>query len=68
MTQLATAPTIPDAEGFYAELIAVHEGLSPEASAALNARLILILANQIGDRGVLNAALNEAARDSLTGG
>ncbi len=68
MTRLATELTIADPEGFYAELIAVHEGLPPEASAALNARLILILANQIGDRGILNEALQEAARDALPTG
>lgn len=60
MSPIATALTIADPEGFYAELLAVHEGLSPEESAALNARLILILANQVGDRAVLSAALHEA--------
>ena len=68
MTRLATELTIADPEGVYAELIAVHESLPPEASAALNARLILILANQIGDRGILNEALQEAARDALPTG
>ena len=62
MTRLTTALTISDPEGFYSELLAVHDGLSPEASAALNARLILILANQLGDRATLSAALQEAAR------
>lgn len=61
MSPLVTAPNIADADGFFAELLAVHEGLSDEASAALNARLILLLANHIGDRGVLSAALQEAA-------
>ena len=55
------SPNIPDPDGFYQELISAHDGLSPEESAALNARLILILANHIGDRGVLRSAL-EAAR------
>ena len=61
MTRLATELTIADPEGFYAELLAVHEGLSPEDSVALNARLILILSNQIGDRATLSAALQQAA-------
>lgn len=56
-------PNIPDPDGFYAELLGVHEGLSPEDSHALNARLILILANHIGDRETLSAAL-AAARTS----
>ena len=60
MPRLETAPRIPDPDGFYAELIAAHEGLSDEGSAALNARLVLILANQIGDRGVLSEAIAAA--------
>jgi len=53
-------PNLTDADGFYAALIAAHERLSPEESAALNARLILILANQIGDTTVLRAAIEAA--------
>ncbi|MBK5927870.1 DUF2783 domain-containing protein [Rhodobaculum claviforme] len=68
MSRIATALTIADPEGFYAELLAVHDALSPEASAALNARLILLLANQVGDRAVLSEALQEAARGSDTAG
>lgn len=63
---LNTAPNIPDPDGFYAELIATHEGLDDGASAALNARLVLLLANHIGDRAVLSAAL-AAARASARG-
>lgn len=57
MADLRRDPNIPDPDGFYAELIGAHENLSDDESAALNARLILILANQIGDREVLRAAL-----------
>lgn len=57
---LNLAPNLTDADGFYAALIAAHEGLSPEESAALNARLILILANQVGDTTVLRAAIEAA--------
>jgi hypothetical protein len=59
---LIESPNIPDPDGFYARLIQTHDGLSVEESAALNARLILILANQIGDREVLDAALEMARR------
>jgi F420-dependent methylenetetrahydromethanopterin dehydrogenase len=45
---------------FYAALLKAHEGLSPEDSARFNARLVLILANQVGDRNVLQAALDKA--------
>ena len=62
MTRLITTPNIPDPDGFYAELIAAHEGLSDEASAGFNARLILLLANQIGDRTILQQALTAAAK------
>jgi Protein of unknown function (DUF2783) len=42
-----------DADGFYESLLDAHQGLSPAQSEALNARLILLLANQIGDADVL---------------
>ena len=51
-----------DADGFYELLLDAHQGLSPEQSEALNARLILLLANQIGDAGVLAECIT-AARD-----
>ena len=59
---LNTNPNIPDPDGFYAELLDAHEGLSDEASIALNARLVLILANQIGDRVILSEALAAATK------
>lgn len=54
--------TIPDPDGFYQELLAAHEGLSEEETHALNARLVLILCNEIGDREVIRAALELARR------
>ena len=38
-----------DADGFYEQLLDAHQGLSADDSALLNARLILLLANQLGD-------------------
>jgi len=61
MMPLNTDPNIPDPDGFYDELLAAHQGLSKPDSDALNARLVLILANHIGDRDVLRAALQAAA-------
>lgn len=58
---LTLEPNIPDPDGFYDALLSVHDGLDKAESDALNARLILILANHIGDRDVLADAL-EAAR------
>ena len=53
-------PNLPDPDGFYDELLAAHEGLSLADSTAFNARLVLILANHIGDRAVLKQALAAA--------
>lgn len=50
---MKTEPNWTDADGFYEQLLNAHEGLSPAESEALNARLILLLANQIGDGKVL---------------
>lgn len=61
MTDLTLTPNIDEADDFYADLLATHDGLSQEASGALNARLILILANHIGDRAILTDALEAAA-------
>jgi len=61
MTALKTEANIKGPDEFYAELLSVHEGLSKEQSDALNARLILLLANHIGDRAVLSEALKAAA-------
>ena len=60
MSNLTLTPNISDPDGFYAELIALHEGLSDEQSQSLNARLILILANHVGDRSILSDALSAA--------
>jgi hypothetical protein len=44
---------LSDPDGFYEALLDAHTGLSTEQSALLNARLILLLANQIGSATVL---------------
>ena len=44
---------LSDPDGFYEAMLDAHEGLSDDSSVALNARLILILANQIGDQAML---------------
>lgn len=59
---LVTQPNIADADGFYAALLAAHKGRSVTESHALNARLVLILANHVGDRAVLDQALELAAQ------
>ena len=57
---IETKPNIPDNDGFYAALIDAHHGKSKAESEAFNARLILILANQIGDAELLTSALRAA--------
>lgn len=56
-------PNIPDPDGFYEALIHAHDGLTDEESAAFNARLILILANQVGDAETLKQAIAAAMPD-----
>lgn len=60
---MRTTPNIPDADAFYEALLDTHAGLPTAESHALNARLVLLLANQIGDQGVLLSCL-ETARDT----
>jgi hypothetical protein len=47
-------------DALYTRLLEVHEGLSPGASEILNARLVLILANLVGDERRLQAAIAQA--------
>ena len=58
-----TELNIPDHDAFYEALIGAHEGLSDEQSNLLNARLLLLLANQVGDLEVLRACIEAARRD-----
>ncbi|WP_295540055.1 DUF2783 domain-containing protein [uncultured Pseudacidovorax sp.] len=58
---MITEPHIPDPDGFYAALLQAHEGLSEAQSADLNARLVLLLANQCGDQQVLLDCIHAAA-------
>ena len=51
-------------DDFYQALIEAHAGLTDEQSATLNARLVLLLANQIGDLNTLRQAIT-AARDLI---
>ena len=64
MATLNTEPNIAGPDDFYERLIATHRGLSDEQSALVNAKLILLLANHIGDPEVLAQAM-AAARDAV---
>lgn len=58
---MKTTLNFEDADSFYEALLDAHLGLSKEESDLLNARLILLLANQVGNAGVLKECV-EAAR------
>ena len=58
---MKTTLNFQDADSFYEALLDAHLGLSKEESDLLNARLILLLANQVGDAKVLKDCV-EAAR------
>ena len=58
---MKTTLNLQDADGFYEQLLDAHQGLSEQESALLNARLILLLANQVGDAKLLKDCV-EAAR------
>jgi hypothetical protein len=47
-------------DDFYAALIEAHAGLTEEESRRLDLRLILLLANQVGDGAVILEALRSA--------
>ncbi|MEA2936394.1 MAG: hypothetical protein QOD74_3040 [Variibacter sp.] len=57
MSKLVTASQFADPDAAYVTLVEAHRGLSSEASVALNTRLVLVLANHIGDLGVLHEAI-----------
>lgn len=61
--KLITDPHLSAPDDFYEALIDAHRELSSEQSHALNARLVLLLANHIGALDVLKEAL-AAARSS----
>lgn len=54
----------PDQDEFYDALMAAHSGLSEADSHALNARLVLMMANRIGDVAILRDLFQEARRYS----
>jgi Protein of unknown function (DUF2783) len=59
---LITTPNLSAPDDFYEALINAHQDLSLEESQALNARLVLLLANHIGSLSVLQEALQAAKK------
>ncbi len=58
--KLNTEPNLESPDDFYEALIDAHRDISNEQSHALNARLVLLLANHIGRQAVLDEALQTA--------
>ncbi len=65
MTGLDLSLRLADPDQAYAELLALYEGLDPARHQAVSARLILLLANHIGDLAVLRQAV-ALARDPMS--
>jgi uncharacterized protein DUF2783 len=59
---LKREPNVADPDGLYAAIIDAHADLTEAESAALNARLVLLLANHIGDADVVAEALATARK------
>jgi len=57
---MKTELNLQDSDTFYEQLLNAHEGLSAEQSEQLNLRLILLLANQVGDAAVLRDCIDSA--------
>jgi hypothetical protein len=57
-----------DGDSFYEQLLEAHQGLTREESDLLNARLIIVLANEIGDAKVLKECIEAARQLPAQGG
>ena len=57
---MKTTLNFQDADAFYEYLLNAHGGLSREESELLNARLILVMANQLGDTALLHGCIDAA--------
>ncbi len=68
MACLDVAPNLAAPDDFYEALIALHRGLTEAQSALVNAKLILLLANHIGDAQVLREAMAAAREDVAPAG
>ena len=58
--RLDLTPRLSDPDGLFAALVAAHDGLGQDASRRLDAQLVLLLANHIGDALVVLDAIDVA--------
>lgn len=63
MSKLNTMPNLVRPDDLYERLIRLHDGLSDVESAVVNAKLILLLANHIGDLEVIQQSIALARGD-----
>ncbi len=63
MAALNTEPNLVAPDDFYEDLIQLHRDLTDAQSALVNAKLILLLANHVGDADVLRSAMAAARED-----
>jgi hypothetical protein len=68
MGTLITDTNMAAPDDFYEDLIGLHRGLTDAQSTLVNAKLILLLANHVGDRDVLRQAMAAARADVVPGG
>lgn len=64
-SQLIRTPNIASPDAFYEALIAAQRDLTDDQAEMLLAKLVLILANHVGDRAVLSEALALARQNTL---
>jgi mannose-1-phosphate guanylyltransferase len=60
MSRLDLSPRLADPDALFAALAAAHAGLTEAQARQFDARLLLLLANHIGDETVLQQAIDEA--------
>ena len=60
MSALDTSPRLDDPDGLFEALVEAHRGLEPDASRRLDAKIILLLANHIGELKIVRAAIAAA--------
>ncbi len=64
MLRLNIEPNIAGADDLYQKLIDCHDGQSNEQSMKINAKLILLLANHIGDSDIIDEAITIATAET----
>ncbi|TDH61354.1 DUF2783 domain-containing protein [Dankookia rubra] len=62
---ISTEPRLADPDAFYAALMEAHRGLDEAASRRLDAALVILLANQLGDAAAAEAI--RLAREAVAG-